>query len=136
MRLLLALSFASLGLVACGNANNASMDAQAVASRIQKVGSVQLQSAGGGELRSGEQVYQAQCGACHSSGALGAPKLGDNAAWGARIGKGYDALLVSALKGKGNMAAQGGGAFSDLEIGRAVVYMANKSGGNLAEPKK
>jgi hypothetical protein len=40
------------------------------------------------------------------------------------------------LKGKGAMGAQGGGDFEDLEIGRAVVYMANNAGGKLAEPKK
>jgi hypothetical protein len=44
-------------------------------------------------------------------------------------------LLTSALKGKGAMGAQGGGDFEDAEIGRAVVYMANASGGKLAEPK-
>ena len=48
---------------------------------------------------------------------------------------GYDALLNSALKGKGAMAAQGGGEFSDLEIGRAVVYLANQGGAKFAEPK-
>ena len=47
---------------------------------------------------------------------------------------GYEGLLNSALKGKGAMGAQGGGEFSDFEIGRAVVYMANQGGGKLAEP--
>ncbi len=47
----------------------------------------------------------------------------------------YEALLTSALKGKGNMGAQGGGDFSEVEIGRAVVFMANKAGGKLDEPK-
>jgi hypothetical protein len=48
---------------------------------------------------------------------------------------GYEALLQAALKGKGAMAAQGGGDFSDYEIGRAVVFMANKGGASFAEPK-
>ena len=65
----------------------------------------------------------------------GAPKVGDEAAWAARIKTGYDALLASALKGKGNMGAQGGGDFSDFEIARGVVHMVNKSGGKLDEPK-
>ena len=65
----------------------------------------------------------------------GAPKFGDAAAWAPRITTGYEALLNSALKGKGAMAAQGGGEYSDYEIGRAVVYMANQGGGKLAEPK-
>jgi hypothetical protein len=43
-------------------------------------------------------------------------------------------LLNSALKGKGAMGAQGGGDYSDLEIGRAVVYMANQAGAKFAEP--
>jgi hypothetical protein len=51
------------------------------------------------------------------------------------VATGYDAMLNSVLKGKGAMAAQGGGEFSDLEIGRGVVYMANQGGGKLAEPK-
>jgi cytochrome c5 len=48
--------------------------------------------------------------------------------------QGYAVLLDHVLKGKGAMGAQGGGDFSDFEIGRAVVYLVNKSGGKLAEP--
>ena len=86
-------------------------------------------------MKTGEQVFQAQCTACHTSGAVGAPKLGDEAAWGPRIKTGFDALIASALKGKGNMPPQGGGDASDFEIGRAVVFMANKSGAKFDEPK-
>ncbi len=60
---------------------------------------------------------------------------GDEAAWAPRIKTGYEALLTSALKGKGAMGAQGGGDFSDFEVGRAVVYMANKGGAKFDEPK-
>jgi cytochrome c5 len=84
--------------------------------------------------KTGQQVFEAQCTTCHTAGLLGAPKFGDAAAWGPRVAKGYDALLTSALHGKGNMPAQGGGDFSDYEVGRAVVYMANHGGGKLAEP--
>jgi cytochrome c5 len=105
----------------------------ATAIRIQRVGTVELRDANR-PLQSGEAVYTAQCSACHAAGVVGAPKFGDAAAWGPRIGQGYEALLTSALKGKGAMAAQGGGAFNDTEIGRAVVYMANKGGANFAEP--
>lgn len=112
------------------------MSAEAVARRIQPIGSIEIKDASdASSLKTGEQVFQAQCTACHTSGAVGAPKLGDEAAWGPRIKTGYEALLTSALKGKGNMSPQGGGDFSDLEIGRAVVYMANKGGGKLEEPK-
>ena len=51
------------------------------------------------------------------------------------IKTGYDALLTSALKGKGAMGAQSGGDFEELEIARAVVYMANAGGGKFEAPK-
>ena len=106
---------------------------RAVAQRIQKVGMVEIRDANR-PLRAGEEVYKAQCVACHASGAAGAPKFGDASAWTARIATGYDALLTSALKGKGAMAAQGGGEFQDVEIGRAVVYLTASAGGKFAEP--
>jgi cytochrome c5 len=107
---------------------------KALEGRLQKVGSIEIRDANRA-LKSGEEVFKAQCTACHTAGVAGAPKLGDAGAWGARIATGYAALLTSALKGKGAMGAQGGGDFEDAEIGRAVVYMANASGGKLAEPK-
>ncbi len=106
---------------------------KALAQRIQKVGSVEIRDANR-VLKTGEEVYKVQCLACHTSGAAGAPKLGDTAAWAPRIKIGFDALWSSALKGKGAMGAQGGGDFEDLEIGRAVVYMTAAAGGKFAEP--
>lgn len=106
---------------------------RALAQRIQKVGMVEIRDANR-PLRAGEEVYKAQCVACHAAGAAGAPKFGDAPAWTPRIATGYDALLTSALKGKGAMAAQGGGEFQDVEIGRAVVYMTTAAGGKFAEP--
>jgi len=90
------------------------------------------------QLQTGEQVYKTVCSSCHASGAAGAPKFGDAAAWSARLGKGYDGLLTSVLKGKGAMPARGGASpadVSDYELGRAVVYLANSAGGKLPEPK-
>jgi cytochrome c5 len=129
-----------IGLVAYVTSANkpqagSSNEPEAIAARIQKVGSVEIKDVNRA-ARSGDDVYKAQCSACHAGGAAGAPKLGDTAAWGARVAKGYDTLLTSALKGKGAMGAQGGGDFEDFEIGRAVVYMANAAGGKFAEPKK
>jgi len=116
-------------------AGSKAMDAEAVAKRIAPVGRVELKDASDvAAMKTGEQVYQAVCGACHNSGAAGAPKLADAGAWAPRIKAGYEALLNSALKGKGAMGAQGGGDYSDTEIGRAVVYMANQSGAKFAEP--
>ena len=112
------------------------MTADAVGRRIQPVGRIEIKDPSNpGVLKTGEQVVQAQCGACHTSGAAGSPKIGDGAAWGPRIKAGYDALLLSALKGKNAMSAQGGGDFSDVEIGRAVVFMANQGGAKFDEPK-
>jgi cytochrome c5 len=112
------------------------MSGQAVAERLQKVGTVEIKDVSDpASMKTGAQVYAAQCAACHAAGVAGAPKFGDAAAWGPRLKSGYDALLVSALKGKGAMGAQGGGDFSDFEIGRAVVHMVNQGGGNFPEPK-
>jgi cytochrome c5 len=128
-----------VNFVATGDKSGAGTEAmseEAVAHRIQPVGVVMLKDASAVvALRTGEQVYTAQCSACHAAGLAGAPKLGDEAAWAARIKTGYEVLVTSALKGKGAMAAQGGGEFSDFEIGRAVVFMANKSGAKFDEPK-
>ena len=112
------------------------LSAEAVARRIQPVAAVAVKDPSDlAALKSGEQVFAAQCTACHAAGVAGAPKLGDADAWAPRIKTGYAALLASSLKGKGAMGAQGGGDFSDLEVGRAVVYMANKSGAKFEEPK-
>ncbi len=107
---------------------------KSIAQRLQKVGSVEIRDANR-ELKNGKAVFDAQCAVCHTAGVAGAPKLGDVALWAPRIATGYEALLTSALKGKGSMAAQGGGDFEDLEIARAVVHMVNASGGKFDGPK-
>lgn len=117
------------------SAGSEGLGPEAVALRLQPVGTIEIRDDSAPRvLRTAEQVYTGQCAACHAVGAAGAPKFGDTAAWAPRIATGYEALLTSALKGKGAMAAQGGGEYSDYEIGRAVVYMANQAGGSLAEP--
>ncbi len=105
-----------------------------VAERIRKVGMVEIRDANR-PLKGGEEVFKAQCTACHTPGAAGAPKVGDAAAWAARIRTGFDTLVQSALKGKGAMPAQSGGDFNDVEIARAVAYLANTGGAKFAEPK-
>jgi cytochrome c5 len=113
---------------------NPNLAEQAVTKRIAKVGTLQLQDNTPREPKTGEQVYTVQCGTCHAAGALGSPKFGDKAAWSARNSKGLEALLTSALKGKNAMPPQAGGSYDELEIARAVVYMANGSGAKFPEP--
>ena len=116
------------------SAGSDGLGAEAVAKRLQRVGSVEVRDAATpAVLRTGEQVYAGQCGACHAAGVAGSPKLGDVGAWAPRVQTGYEALLTSVLKGKGAMGAQGGGEYSDFELGRAVVHMVNSSGGKFAE---
>ena len=104
-----------------------------VTDRIRKVGTVEIRDANR-PLLTGEQVFKAQCTTCHTAGVAGAPKFGDAAAWGPRIAKGFDALVQSALHGRNAMPAQGGGDFSDVEVARAVAYMANAGGAHFTEP--
>jgi len=80
--------------------------------------------------RSGEDVYNAACMACHSAGVAGAPKVGDQVAWADRIGKGMDALYNSGINGVAGtgMIARGGCAnCSDEEIRHAVDFMVDSS---------
>jgi len=107
-----------------------------VAERLKKVGTIEIRDANR-PLAAGDAVFKAQCAACHAPpGIPGAPHLNDAAAWGPRIGQGYETLLDHALHGKGAMPAQGGGDFEDLEIGRAVVYMANAGGAKFPVPER
>jgi cytochrome c5 len=106
-----------------------------VAERLRKVGTVEIRDANR-PLQTGQAVYKAQCAACHDSGAAGAPKFADAAAWASRIGTGLEALVTAALKGKNAMPPQAGGDFDDLEIARGVVYMANAAGAKFVEPDR
>jgi cytochrome c5 len=117
------------------SAGSDALEPRAVAERIHPVGTVEVKDASDlSSLKTGDQVFAAQCTACHTAGALGAPKFGDADAWAPRIKTGYEALVHSALAGKGQMPPQGGGDFSDYEIARAVVYMADKAGAKFPEP--
>jgi len=116
------------------DAQDARLSADAIAKRIARVGAVEVRDASAPATHTGEQVFAGQCSGCHASGALGAPKFGDKAAWSARIAKGFAALWESALHGKNAMPAQSGGQFTDLEVARGVVYMANAGGAKFPEP--
>lgn len=85
-------------------------------------------SAGSGEPRSGEDVYNAACMACHGTGAAGAPKIGDPAAWAERIAQGNDSLYEHAINGLNGMPAKGLCMdCSEEEIQVAVDFMVEKS---------
>lgn len=86
-------------------------------------------------LLAGDAVYSANCAACHTSGAAGAPKLADVGQWASRIAQGYDTLVKHAVEGIRAMPARGGNPdLDDVEVARAVVYLANQSGAKFAEP--
>ena len=116
--------------------SNADATPEQVEQRLAKVGTVKLGvDPAKREQMTGEAVFKAQCATCHEAGLAGAPKIGDAAAWGPRLGQAFDVLVQHAIKGKGAMAPQGGGDFTDFEIARAVAFLANKGGGKFAEPK-
>jgi cytochrome c5 len=75
-----------------------------------------------------KQLYAGACLACHASGVAGAPIVGDNAAWQARLGGGIDAIVTSAINGIGAMPANGGSAYSEDQIRSVVEYMLAESG--------
>jgi cytochrome c5 len=80
---------------------------------------------------SGEQIVGSVCSACHGSGMLGAPKIGDKAAWSGRLkaAGGIDGLVGSAAKGKGSMPARGGNPdLSNDELKAAIQQMLKQTG--------
>ncbi len=133
-----AFAVAGAVLVSAGTiAFAASKDDEAASKRIAPVARVEMAAPAAGAAagsRSGEQIYKAVCGACHEAGVAGAPKLGDNAAWAPRIKTGLDGMMKVAIVGKGGMPPRGASDANDAELARAIVFMANKSGGSLKEP--
>ena len=119
-------------------AGTESQSAQAVAARVRPVadeGYIFKDVNALKVLLSADAVYSANCAACHTSGAAGAPKLGDAGAWAPRIAQGYDTLLKHAIEGIRAMPAKGGNPDLDnVEVARAVVYITNKSGAKFKEP--
>ncbi|MEA3124332.1 MAG: hypothetical protein QOD67_1351 [Caballeronia sp.] len=115
-----------------------SLSEAAVAERTAPVAQVDIRDANAPRVyKTGEEVFKAVCTTCHTAGVAGAPKFGNAGDWAPRIAEGYDTLLHNALNGKGGMPARGGTSpddYSDFEIARAVVYMANDGGAKFAEP--
>lgn len=115
------------------------LSAESVANRIRPVAEegYTLRDANAPRvLLAGDAVYTSTCAACHDAGLAGAPKVGDNGTWAARLAQGYDTVLKHALEGLNAMPAKGGNPdLDDVEVARAVVFMANKSGAAFKEPE-
>ncbi len=118
-------------------AGSNAMTPEAVADRLSPVGVVAYQgtASAGGAPKTGEAVYTLACAACHASGVAGAPKFADAGAWGPRNKQGFETLVKHATEGFKGMPAKGGNsALSDVEVARAVAYMANAGGASYKEP--
>jgi cytochrome c5 len=131
---LVALGLATVVLVSAGQVEDG------IAERIKPVGEVCIEgqecavatsvTAAASGPRSGQEVYDAACMACHATGAGGAPVVGDTVAWADRIGKGLEALYVSGIEGvpgTGMMAMGTCMSCSEDEIRTAVDHMVENS---------
>ena len=116
--------------------NNPGMSDEAIARRIKPVGVVAVVDPNAPRVeKSGKEIVDAICGACHAAGALNAPRIGDRAAWGKLAADGLPRITQNAIKGVRQMPARGGNPeLTDIEVARAIVYMANQSGARLKEP--
>ena len=85
-------------------------------------------AAKGGDSAKGKSTYDSTCTACHATGAAGAPKAGDKAAWAPRLKTGMDTLYAAALKGKNAMPPKGGNlSLPDADVKAAVDYIVSVS---------
>ncbi len=110
---------------------------KATLSRIKPVAQLAALDANAPKVeKSGQEVYDAVCTSCHAAGALGAPKFDNKGDWAGRLGQGYDTLVKHAIEGIRQMPARGGdGDLSDLEVARAVAYLANSAGASFKAPE-
>ena len=121
---------------------DAQAEEQLVDKRLSPVGDVQISgdartqvalaapaaSSSGSSGKSGKEIWEGTCAACHKSGLLGAPKIGDKSAWAPRIAKGMDTLKKHALGGFNQMPAHGGNpSLSDDDVVKALEYMVGQS---------
>ncbi|GGY25701.1 c-type cytochrome [Pseudoduganella sp. SL102] len=120
-------------------AGSDAMSPEAIASRLKPVadeGFTFKDANAPKVLQTAEAVYTSTCQACHGAGIAGAPKTGDSGAWAARLAQGYDTVVKHAIEGLRAMPAKGGNPdLDDVEVARAVVFMANQSGAKFKEPE-
>jgi cytochrome c5 len=84
------------------------------------------------DAKAGKAIYDTNCAACHKDGVMGAPKLGDKAAWAPRIKQGIAVLNNNSIKGfkgkVGMMMAKGGHPnLTDAQVVDAVAYIVHAS---------
>ncbi|MBM3114735.1 c-type cytochrome [Jeongeupia naejangsanensis] len=111
------------------------MTNEAIAARLQAVGSIKIVDSAPPGQRTGKSVYEAICISCHGTGLAGSPKFGDAGAWAPHIAKGFDTLVKHAIGGFNAMPARGGSPdLTDAEVARAVAFMGNAGGAKFTEP--
>lgn len=130
-----------LGLIAKiqgshGEKDSLEYNEKATLARIKPVGELNIVDASAPRVeKEGKQVFDEVCTACHTPGALGAPKFGNKTDWAPRIKQGYDTLIKHAEEGIRQMPPRGGNPdLSDIEIARAVAYMADAAGAKFNPP--
>lgn len=136
-RILAAAAVLGFGMLMALQVQAKNATAEQIAERLKPSGELCLQGMDCGGVaaapaaagsKSGDQVYNTVCMACHNTGAAGAPKKGDVAAWSARLAQGMDTLYDHSLKGIRGMPAKGGNPnLSDAEVKAAVDYLVEAS---------
>ncbi|MBM4180646.1 MAG: cytochrome c5 family protein [Betaproteobacteria bacterium] len=83
----------------------------------------------------GERTYQQVCKACHETGVINAPKVGDAAAWAKLLAEGQAIVTAHGWVGVRGMPPRGGRADLSLEdFARATAWMARSAGGDWQNP--
>lgn len=123
-----ALVIATSMLVACNKKEEVSKEETAVliapVAKVELAGAAPAGAPAAGGKVDVKAVYETVCAACHMTGAAGAPKAGDKAAWAARIAQGKETLYKNALNGKGAMPAKGGNpSLADADVKAVVDYL-------------
>ncbi|WP_245751775.1 c-type cytochrome [Marinospirillum celere] len=135
-RILTAAAVLGLGLMVAMQAQARFGTPEEIAERLKPSGELCLEGmecgaaaaeVAAGPAMSGEEVYASVCAACHDTGAAGAPRKGDTAAWGDRLNKSLDDLTASTINGLGAMPPRGGSNYSDEEIRDAVEFLVDAS---------
>jgi len=117
-------------------------DLEAIATYVKSVKSTPLPKApraGKVSLATGKKIYTTYCAACHTTGAGGAPKMGDLAKWKPLIKLGMNALTKTAIRGINAMPPKGTCSdCSNAEIQSAVEYIVKETEGSppQSRPRK